>query len=595
MFRLDKHMNRKEKKYWYFQIIISTIIICVTGGYHIYAEKLPFLGDEIGYLSSAAYFSGHDWSGVISTIPYYGYGYGILLTPLFLIFKDPVLLYSAVLTLNIILLVLSFFIVIRCGCYFLKGSSLTVITFIALLITLYSNNLVQVHFAWSETVLYFLYWLSVLLIIKVTEKPSAKNLIILIMCLFYMFAVHMRALGVVLAGLLIIIWRVSMEGNSKEKLIRWGLICVLGAGAALLVLGGKEYITQHLWENSQQISGNDFSGQTEKIGAIFSVQGFFYLLKGMGGKVFYLGIATLTLGITGLWTAFSTAFFNVFHINKAGMRKNLKKGMVYAYLFMSYFFSLGITVVSMLYPTRVDTVIYGRYLDILIGPLLLLGIAFLLEKAELPILQNFFVCALILNILSFIVKDVFMEVSSGHRVIQCIAGVAYFFIGEYKLEDTSFVMCMTVLLILSVFALILFLGKRNKRFALFLGSGICIFFWMFNGKKLMDETLPRQNKVYDEYSYAAENIEKIPDLKKIYFVMDENEENKNSEALYLQYLLMEYPVEYISIKRLNEAEKNNTVFLVLNEGSSYTDCSNMFDIYYTDDKCTLFLDEPNQP
>ena len=41
------------------------------------------LADEAGYLCNAAYLSGTDWSDVATTIPYYGYGYSIVLIPLF--------------------------------------------------------------------------------------------------------------------------------------------------------------------------------------------------------------------------------------------------------------------------------------------------------------------------------------------------------------------------------------------------------------------------------------------------------------------------------------------------------------------------------
>ena len=42
------------------------------------------IGDEAGYLMNAAFFSGHDWSGIYEVIPYYGYGYSLLLIPFFL-------------------------------------------------------------------------------------------------------------------------------------------------------------------------------------------------------------------------------------------------------------------------------------------------------------------------------------------------------------------------------------------------------------------------------------------------------------------------------------------------------------------------------
>ena len=46
--------------------------------------------DEIGYWSSAAYFKGYNWSGVIGNFAaYYSYGYGFLLYLFMSMAKEP--------------------------------------------------------------------------------------------------------------------------------------------------------------------------------------------------------------------------------------------------------------------------------------------------------------------------------------------------------------------------------------------------------------------------------------------------------------------------------------------------------------------------
>lgn len=63
-------------------------------------EFFTVLDDEFGYWGNAAYLAGLDWSGVISEIPYYSYGYSLLLVPLFFIFDNPIHMYKAAIILN---------------------------------------------------------------------------------------------------------------------------------------------------------------------------------------------------------------------------------------------------------------------------------------------------------------------------------------------------------------------------------------------------------------------------------------------------------------------------------------------------------------
>ena len=69
-----------------FMVIGSALIFLY------YSRKIPYiytvweLADEYGYLANAAYMSGRDWSFMVDL--YYGYGYSILLIPLFWIFDS---------------------------------------------------------------------------------------------------------------------------------------------------------------------------------------------------------------------------------------------------------------------------------------------------------------------------------------------------------------------------------------------------------------------------------------------------------------------------------------------------------------------------
>ena len=104
-------MKLKKKLFKYRTGLLMTagcIIIMVITLFFVGEKNVPYvLGDEFGYWTSAAYFFGYDWSGIASINGYFSFGYGLLLTPLFLL-KDSVLMYRTAIVMNALFLVGSF-------------------------------------------------------------------------------------------------------------------------------------------------------------------------------------------------------------------------------------------------------------------------------------------------------------------------------------------------------------------------------------------------------------------------------------------------------------------------------------------------------
>lgn len=110
-------MKLKKKLFKYRTGLLMTagcIIIMVITLFFVGEKNVPYvLGDEFGYWTSAAYFFGYDWSGIASINGYFSFGYGLLLTPLFLL-KDSVLMYRTAIVMNALFLVGSFVFGVYC-------------------------------------------------------------------------------------------------------------------------------------------------------------------------------------------------------------------------------------------------------------------------------------------------------------------------------------------------------------------------------------------------------------------------------------------------------------------------------------------------
>lgn len=98
-----------DSKYFWIIVIVSIVI----------AANLPFMSiqypintDEFSSLAVPAYYAGHDWSDIISTLSFHGYGFTILFVPIFRLLNDSIYIYKFImagaLALRIVMALLAF-------------------------------------------------------------------------------------------------------------------------------------------------------------------------------------------------------------------------------------------------------------------------------------------------------------------------------------------------------------------------------------------------------------------------------------------------------------------------------------------------------
>ncbi len=88
----------------FFSILISKMLINL-----LFKGPTALNGaaDESGVISGAAFFGGNDWSNVTSHIMYYGWGYSLLMAPVFILFDNMSSIYQGLLFYNALLLALN--------------------------------------------------------------------------------------------------------------------------------------------------------------------------------------------------------------------------------------------------------------------------------------------------------------------------------------------------------------------------------------------------------------------------------------------------------------------------------------------------------
>ena len=367
---MGKEENRQTCNLISMIIVLSLVCLCMYGILGVYGFSL--FPDEFGYWASAARALGYDFSEVASMGSYYSYGYSLILIPLLSVFKDSVICYRAAVVVNLVLQILSFFIMIRILDDLAKGIKRPVRIILAGSAVLYPSWVFYTQMTMSEALLFFLYTLIIFIMIRFLKEPSVLKGIILALCTVYIYTVHMRTVGVALSVFIMLMIKL-IRGKDRER-----AACIVSA--ALLALGfvlalfAKDIVQGLLYNSGPVIrtSVNDYSGQSGKLIEILTPKGFARFFVSMSGKILYLGCAT-----------FGTAFVGIYSL----FRKMLKKDENAFFILMTSAFQFLVMCVYLLHSAdpgekRFDLFVHGRYFDFAIPLLGVLGIYAFLENEE---------------------------------------------------------------------------------------------------------------------------------------------------------------------------------------------------------------------
>lgn len=351
-------MKVKAREYKYVMIFV-VMLLC----YYMYSISkiygFELLPDEFGYWNYAAFLSGYDWSNIVSLGSYYSFGYTLILYPILKFIENPVLAYRVAVSVNFLLLFLSYFLLMRLTKKLCKDEKYLPQLFTAIAV-LYPSWIFFARITMSEIVIMTMYILICDFMYDYLEKNRAITLVFLVIALIYIYTVHMRTVGILIAaGMTILLHCIKNAGKHSWKYI---LILLGGIGLFLGVTCIKKYVSKeiYIYGSEDSLAVNDYSGQMHKLKNIFSLQGFTRLCISFAGKIFYLGLATFGLFYAGI----------VHCIRKITTDKN-------AFCFFVLLATLGEIAITSIYcgvgGYRIDGLTYGRYNEQILPILLVLG------------------------------------------------------------------------------------------------------------------------------------------------------------------------------------------------------------------------------
>jgi len=533
------------------------------------------LDDEFGYWGIAAYFAGLDWSDAISEIPYYSYGYSLLLVPLFWIFDNPIYMYKAAIILNGILISGSFLLCYDTVKKLLNNVNTYILMGISFAIAMYPAYSAYSSIAWPECLLIFIFWLLTWCFLDLDrEAPNYKFFLIGLLSI-YMYTVHQRTLGILIASILVVLTMKILNNINYKQLL---LVMLPIVFLLFLHVYIKEIVQSNVWLLGSDASlTNDYSAQVGKLSQLMTAEGLINALRVFSGQFFYIGAASFLIAYFGLIELVKRLGETLMTATKNRQIDSLHKQHIYLYAFLciAFVLSIAINIIFMINPTRLDNLFYGRYIEMIIGPLILLGFVFLIYNS-INSSHTFWFVLISFIVLSFVAH--FIIEFSGLDAFHSVQATGLQFI-------TLGVMFPSLLAIMVCRLLYLSIAKKNEIKTLF--SLLLLSFCFFLSGQLIVGHITDGNQDSMEIIEVAEYLKTLDNRKPLYFLWDAQGnpdygkwDNRNTSKRLIadsyQFLLLDKPLLLVDIYELNTIPGDK--YVLLNEKRYLSELSKDYEL-----------------
>lgn len=420
--------------------------------------------DEFAYWSYAARLAGYDWSDMTALGPYFSYGYSLILIPIFAFCKNAVVAYRVAVSINFLFLFLALTALAGTMKRVAPDKKMPMVLFSGLAILL-PCNLFYTQMTLTEVFLVTLYIAAGSALYHYLENNRLSSLVILMLILIYLYTVHMRTVGVLLAAVIVMTVHILLRGNK-----RWHILAALGM--VLLLFAAADFLKQQAFQyvyggiNQELVAANDYSGQMDKIRYIFSPEGCYDLLVSLAGKVLYLGLATWGLFYWGVYGLVQQV---------VGIVRNRKRHVsaepqqLFAmFVLLTVAAQIVIATIYLLTLGEIGDYTYGRYSEMVIPFVMVWGFVVLWKERTRVIWISTVGLAILQGLVTYLVVRQIIATGADNFQGYFLVGISYLYneadfrVDNFYATAWLFCECLTVL----VTVVVLFCRSRRKRWYL---------------------------------------------------------------------------------------------------------------------------------
>ena len=546
-------MHRIKTEYIYHIIaIIAISILCCLRIKNL--DYIAVLNDEFGYWGTAVTVAGYDWKELMAETPYYSWGYSIWLIPIVYIIK-PWLWYKAAIWLNVLFLICSYGLCIKVIRKIFPDVKQEMIFLISLIVIVHPNNITYAQVAWSETLLYLLMWCATYFMVQLEYKFEYRYFIGTIAILGYMYSVHARTIGIIFVGIIALFFIVIKH---KKNIMNIIIIPLIMVGAYILNGQLKNFQIQQFLSGSDMSNINNVGLNQDTFIRYFQliIENVQLFIESLAAKFLAL---QLEMGMTFLVTCI------VITIEIWRLVKNRQYSCVLEQKFIvSKMWIVACSVISLLlcslqmldWYTRKDIIVYSRYFDNTLGPILALSLIYCLTKVkEVRWAQ---LIGVLLGIVGL--KSVYWRISEADSFFNTICTPFWGGFMEHAetierafMEIAFWSISLSAILILSTFFKRDF--WKNKLMGIFLIASFVVI-GFYAGKYVDNYRMD-----LDKAVLPIENIisATAPD-KEIYYIYNENDP-ASLHPKYLQFMIEERKIHVVRRNQLGALTDSGVLIL----------------------------------
>lgn len=330
-------------------LLINMRLINVINGPYMF-------NDELGYLGNAAALAGRDWHEIMQGCAWYGFGWSIIIAPLFAVFDDMVIIYKSINVLNSLMCVVVFVLQVKLFSKIFNKTNQYLISVISFVTCCYPAILINSSMAWSEICLMFVFTILSYFLYSMSKNLKTYKGFIWAILLYYLYVCHNRMIGVAIAGgIAYFIILLTEKKLNKNNII----VFIMGLIFSCLFFGYlKDYLVMRNWQKGLP-QGNDMVSGLANMQNLFTIQGFFDFIRVLCCHLLYICIASCGL--------FSFGFFAIGSDLIKKLKEHDLKAMAYPIWFiLSFVSTILISSIMMhmdLSTKRLDHIYYGRYTE----------------------------------------------------------------------------------------------------------------------------------------------------------------------------------------------------------------------------------------
>lgn len=555
----------KTSKMMPYAIIILTIL----------AIKLPFIFyldgptgntgmDEFGTLATAACMAGKDWSEKLQFVSYYGFGYSVLLVPIFFLFNSPGLIHQLVLVVNALLLGI-------CGivCYsmvtkFFQIRSKSIGIMISLAVTMFYSSFMHSDYGINETMLVLLVWLVLyaLLMLAKDDISNSKRkylTLALVLIISYSFLINSRMLILPCA---VAVATIMYRCQYKKWLVNPWIFIIGVVGGYLLSKWIIEIVQIKFW---LKIPGEEMNNSTESLlGALgnikllFTYNGFKAFLYAAIGQIYSLFM--LSGGLLAIGCIIGCKMLVQHKDNRF-----FKVLVYFIFSALAATFLLNITIslhrtseviVSPLITGYSKWFLYHRYNALFCSPIIMLTIVYLIkykeELREISILSLLFTAIIIILFFLFVCRF-FIDVPAD-------ASGVFFSFQPYMnmtLDDafqTKDFIVLTLVALIFMFFMIYTTANKNYVLTCFLYIGFNFYNYAYVTTEII---LPSTEEAKSTYDSTRAMVDLIKEKDGSFTYATNPDLVEGHMPYFIQFSLNEIPIHWMTPKEMDD----NTILI----------------------------------